>query len=65
MMILGRIGSKSLSPILTVALITCGYAFCTNQISSGGPRRARWRGECGWSSAYEVFFGHCPGQCPG
>lgn len=27
MMILGRIGPKSLSPILTVALITCGYAF--------------------------------------
>jgi CxxC motif-containing protein (DUF1111 family) len=27
MMILGRIGAKSLSPILTVALITCGYAF--------------------------------------
>jgi CxxC motif-containing protein (DUF1111 family) len=27
MMILGRIGRKSLSPILTVALITCGYAF--------------------------------------
>ncbi len=27
MMILERIGPKSLSPILTVALITCGYAF--------------------------------------
>src|ERR1700732_3248835 len=27
MMILGRIGPKSLSPILTVALITCGYTF--------------------------------------
>jgi hypothetical protein len=27
MMILGRIGPKSLSPILTVALITCGCAF--------------------------------------
>jgi CxxC motif-containing protein (DUF1111 family) len=27
MMILGRIGPKSLSPILTIALITCGYAF--------------------------------------
>jgi len=27
MMILGRIGPASLSPILTVALITCGYAF--------------------------------------
>jgi CxxC motif-containing protein (DUF1111 family) len=27
MMTLGRIGPKSLSPILTVALITCGYAF--------------------------------------
>ena len=27
MMKLGRIGPKSLSPILTVALITCGYAF--------------------------------------
>jgi CxxC motif-containing protein (DUF1111 family) len=26
-MILGRIGRKSLSPILTVALITCGYTF--------------------------------------
>jgi CxxC motif-containing protein (DUF1111 family) len=26
-MILGRIGPKSLSPILTVALIACGYAF--------------------------------------
>jgi hypothetical protein len=27
MMIRGRIGPKCLSPILTVALITCGYAF--------------------------------------
>jgi CxxC motif-containing protein (DUF1111 family) len=27
MLILGRIGHKSLSPMLTVALITCGYAF--------------------------------------
>ena len=27
MMIQGRIGRKSLSPILTLALIACGYAF--------------------------------------